>query len=1139
MKVAIERRRKDIASTKEFLVSKSEIHGGAKILHSHLNQVKTLLDARTFYAAARVQGIIRGFLARFHYKELILRRDASITLQSLVRGRLGRVRWVTEFWLQKSVVKSLPALDAILERSKLLREGGSEYRNDPKHWEEYWDPLTDSFWYFNPRLKLNTWDVPPCFQHELVCCWNGFQAYGGLPSQKECRKVFHSVSDYRLHMNTAHRWHCPSCGTTNKGLSFPTCVMCENTLSPDGEDAVNMLKEHVQSLHERIQVYMKDDKADENVLYSLKKSMVKKVVTMRKENFEKSQALEQVRQHMSKLNVKTKSQMKREEDEAMASALANIDKKGEQYVAGHRVKLSALPWEDMSDMDVTDTPAPVKGGFQVSSHIVSLLDPSNDPNFQSNNNNDRSLPATPNTPSNNLATDIRVKDSVIVDDKRVFVDRRRRVGLNVNQDKADSTAFRRNLEISIPRPGEYDPVMEGEIPLNDFMTLTEMKEDHVEIDSDSEDGTVNTAQQSILAGLIAATGRPKGETRLNICDRFIRGQCDSTTCSAAHPGLRDSCETQFCRVPGRLAKVPYVLVCENATQGWINCPNGKNCKNYHIYVRPSTMEICRRMYPMRRGHKTTLLDSGARIDGNVYDGLFNGYGTMTWENGDVYVGDWKNDLREGWGVFTSHTGIQYVGEWIASQREGFGVCTHPNGEEYVGEWHRGRMHGVGRLKSRNDDVYEGTFVEHKYCGIGTFSRARGDRYMGYFKDNMAWGLGVLALSSGEKYKGFWYKNARHGKGVCSYPNKAKYAGEWFLNHHEGFGIFVSSDGERYVGNWKASKKDGMGRYYFNGGDVYDGEWCKNHARGMGTYCHANGNIYRGQWMDSKRNGFGTYNYNNGSRYTGYWKDNDIHGKGKMDYASGSYYRGEYQHNNKHGRGIFIWPNGNTYKGNFANNVLSGQGTMKYILGHEYTGEWAMSKKHGYGVFTYSEGHVYKGDWFEDGQSGHGVMTYFPGTVVEESYDGEWQKGVKHGKGIYRYRADEGTIYEGEFHNGQRVGFGKLSYEDGSYYRGDFKEEQMWGKGVYVGADGSQYDGDWVSNMRHGKGSAMTPDGFIYTGEFWKNMKQGEGKEIRPDGVVFKGTWDCGIMVGQGEATLTVGDGPQGGPTQVKVQVFSF
>ena len=68
---------------------------------------------------------------------------------------------------------------------------------------------------------------------------------------------------------------------------------------------------------------------------------------------------------------------------------------------------------------------------------------------------------------------------------------------------------------------------------------------------------------------------------------------------------------------------------------------------------------------------------------------------------------------------------------------------------------------------------------------------------------------------------------------------------------------------------------------------------------------------------------------------------------------------------------------------------------------------------------------------------------------------------------------------------------------------------------------------------------MTPDGYIYTGEFWKNMKQGSGEEIRPNGVKFKGTWDCGMMVGQGACTLSVGEGAQGGPTEVSVKVFSF
>lgn len=1131
MKIAIDRRGKDIAVTKSYLTAKSDIHGGAKILHHHLDKVKTLLDARTYYAVARIQGIIRGFLARFHFKELKQARDASITLQALVRGRLGRMRWMTEFWLKKSVVKSIAALEVILERSKLIRSGGPMYVMDLKHWEEYWDPLTESFWYYNPKRRLNTWDVPACFQENLVCQWNGFQAYGGLPSQKPCRRIFDSVSAYRLHMMTAHPWHCPACGTTNKGLNFPSCIMCENTLSPDGEDAVEMMKNHIKSIHGRIARYMNEDGAFDNILYSLKKSMVGTVVDLRKERAEKEAALDQVREHMSKLQIGRRRGALPDPSQ-MEHALSAIEGKGFEKVGRTRVKLSKLPWEE--DMDVKDEPVAATGQFTAKSML---------------NDDDRNTSANNQLVSNNgvlnrtmsyvTENDGKDKTAFYVGNSLVHVDNRRRAGMNVNQDKADATKFKQQVKISIPRPGEYDPIKDGIIPLNDFTMLTDEKTE-VQLDSDSEDEDDDTSNGiSVLAGLIAATGRAKGESRLNICDRFNKGHCTDTTCLSAHPGIRDKCVTQFCRIPGRIAKVPYVLVCEHATAGWVNCPMGKECPNYHIYVRPATMEICRTIYPMRRGKKSSIKDSGARIDGNVYDGLYDGYGTMTWPNGDVYVGDWSNDLREGWGVFTSKTGFQYVGEWKHSQRDGFGVCSHPNGEEYVGEWYLGRMHGVGRLESRNGDVYEGQLENHKYCGIGTFTRAQGDRYMGYFKDNMAWGLGILALSTGEKYKGYWRKNAKHGKGVCAYKNKSRYAGEWFMNNHEGFGIFVAADGERYVGNWKASKKDGVGRYYFNGGDVYDGEWSKNHAKGMGTYCHANGNIYKGLWLNSQRSGFGTYNYANGSRYTGYWLENDIHGKGKFDYASGAYYRGEYQHNNKHGRGIFLWPNGNEYTGLFADNVLSGMGTMKYVLGHKYTGMWAMSKKNGFGTFWYKEGHRYEGDWKDDNQSGKGKMVYLPGTVVEESYEGDWIKGVKHGHGTYKYRADEGTEYEGDFVNGQRNGFGKITYRDGSFYRGEFKDEMMSGKGIYVGSDGSQYDGDWVNNMRHGKGTSMSPDGYIYTGEFFKNMKQGIGKEIRPDGVVFRGNWDCGMMVGQGECTLTVGDGPQGGPSEISVRVFAF
>ena len=69
---------------------------------------------------------------------------------------------------------------------------------------------------------------------------------------------------------------------------------------------------------------------------------------------------------------------------------------------------------------------------------------------------------------------------------------------------------------------------------------------------------------------------------------------------------------------------------------------------------------------------------------------------------------------------------------------------------------------------------------------------------------------------------------------------------------------------------------------------------------------------------------------------------------------------------------------------------------------------------GYGTFYYRDGHIYEGYWKDDQRWGKGKMTYSVGSVVEESYDGDWEADQKHGVGVYRFRADEGTIYEGQW-----------------------------------------------------------------------------------------------------------------------------
>lgn len=415
---------------------------------------------------------------------------------------------------------------------------------------------------------------------------------------------------------------------------------------------------------------------------------------------------------------------------------------------------------------------------------------------------------------------------------------------------------------------------------------------------DGDESVGSTSHKSANNALTTFSLWSSAETqdKMLVCVKFrqVPCQCDfPTSCPLAHPGVRDQAQVGYTRLPGRVKKVPYVRVCKE----WVAnnekylcdraqdpqlpppifCPNGSDCTRYHVYVRPSTADLIRKLYPVETGTIIKVLTSGSQYDGNTKRGLFHGYGVYTWPGRKrcMYMGDWWEGVRQGFGTLRDATGMEYVGEWSNNVRHGFGALKHPNGEEYLGEWADGRMEGVGRLTAANGDVYEGSFKEHKYNGMGLFVEgATGNTFMGYFVDGKAQGMGVLSLASkGEKYKGEFDLNYRHGKGVCCYANGSKYAGSWYRGLASGFGIYLAPQStvtneargvDKYIGQWDGGMKHGMGRYVFSGGDFYDGEFRFNEAKGMGIYYHTNGNIFKGMWDRSMRNGRGNYMFENGS-----------------------------------------------------------------------------------------------------------------------------------------------------------------------------------------------------------------------------------------------------------------------------------
>lgn len=138
----------------------------------------------------------------------------------------------------------------------------------------------------------------------------------------------------------------------------------------------------------------------------------------------------------------------------------------------------------------------------------------------------------------------------------------------------------------------------------------------------------------------------------------------------------------------------------------------------------------------------------------------------------------------------------------------------------------------------------------------------------------------------------------------------------------------------------------------------------------------------------------------------------------------------------------------------------------------------------------------------------GQRTYPDGSV----YDGEFLDGQRHGHGIYKW--PDGTVYEGGFVHGQRQGQGTYTWPDGAVYKGDFQAGQFHGHGVLTWPDGASYDGDWVEGKRSGHGTYRWANGFTYVGEFRDNQRCGAGTLYDADGrVVQQGQWRDDKFVG--------------------------
>lgn len=137
--------------------------------------------------------------------------------------------------------------------------------------------------------------------------------------------------------------------------------------------------------------------------------------------------------------------------------------------------------------------------------------------------------------------------------------------------------------------------------------------------------------------------------------------------------------------------------------------------------------------------------------------------TITYPNGDVYTGEFKNGQRHGRGHMKYANGREYHGEWAADQRQGYGEQTWKDNPKYIsyeGYWAQNLPNGTGRLDFRSGQVYNGGFKDGRFHGPGWIVYANGDMEHGNYVQNKREGDFILRKPTGKRWKEFYVGDER-------------------------------------------------------------------------------------------------------------------------------------------------------------------------------------------------------------------------------------------------------------------------------------------------------------------------------------------------------------------------------------------
>ena len=136
------------------------------------------------------------------------------------------------------------------------------------------------------------------------------------------------------------------------------------------------------------------------------------------------------------------------------------------------------------------------------------------------------------------------------------------------------------------------------------------------------------------------------------------------------------------------------------------------------------------------GYQTLYFNNGI-YQGDTRNSLMDGFGKITFTNGEYYEGNFSNGLYSGSGKYNYLSGIIFSGSYVNGSPNGLGTMTWPDGMRFSGNYVNGLRSGTGTLTLTDGTTLTGNYSNDTANGLFTVKYLNGTQSTVNYVDGIA------------------------------------------------------------------------------------------------------------------------------------------------------------------------------------------------------------------------------------------------------------------------------------------------------------------------------------------------------------------------------------------------------------------